>query len=176
MKLSDILDESGPSRIIKHIHDGMPFIMVSAYRADKDHATNLRRHDRMKHIIHGLLLSYIKTEGEYHEVGADAPSAEQSFFIMPMREHDRIPNDRLLAIGEKLMHAFDQDTIVYGDGETVWLIANDGSKDKLGNRLTFRPEIIDTLDGFSKVKGRKFSYTNADVPSARVYGQQQQIA
>ena len=174
MKLKDLLDESGPSRIIKHIHDGTPFIMVSAYRADKDHATNLQRHARMKHILRGLMLSYIQTEGEYHELGADAPSPEQSFFIMPMREHDSITNERLLAAGEKLMHAFGQDAIVYGDGEMIWLISNDGSKEKLGNRLTFRPETIDALGAFTKVKGRKFSYTDASNAATGVaYGQQQ---
>ena len=170
MTLSDILNEAGPSRIIKHIHDGTPFIMVSAYRADKDHATNLQRNARMKHILRGLMLSHIQTEGEYHELGAAEPSPEQSFFIMPMRDHDSIPGDHLLAIGEKLMHAFEQDSIIYGDGEMVWLISNDGTKQKLGNRLTFQPK----TDAFTKVKGRKFSYTNASQAATGIrYGQQQ---
>jgi hypothetical protein len=69
------------------------------------------------------------------------------------------------------MHTFDQESIIYGDGQMVWLVFNDGTKDKLGNRLTFRPEVIDTLGGSSTIGNRKFSYTDANTASgASVYG------
>lgn len=172
MKIADIIrgfedpevEEAGagPSRIVSHIQDGTPFIMISAFRGTNPHKVNVQRHAQMKHVLAKYPVSYIQTEGEYQEEGSDEPKPEQSLFIMPNRDDTTMPSKRLLAIGKALMAMFNQDSILYGDGEMVWLVFNDGSTDKLGNRLTFRPEVIDTLGGFSKVKHRKFSFTDPD--------------
>jgi hypothetical protein len=172
MKISELLNESGPSRILRHIRDGTPFVMVSAFSPDVDHETNLRRDARMKHIVSGMLLSYIQTDGEYTMHGSDEPMPEKSIFLMATRGSlTQVSKEKLRSIGEKLMHAFNQESIAYGDGKMVWLVFNDGSEEKLGNRLTFRPEVIATLGGSSTISSRKFSYTDADkAPGAGVYG------
>jgi hypothetical protein len=66
------------------------------------------------------------------------------------------------------MHTFNQDAIMVGDGKMVSLLFADGSEQDLGEALTFRPEIITDLGGFSKIKGRKFSFTDPDTAGAQV--------
>lgn len=155
------LEEAGAglSRVVTHIRDGTPFLMVSAFRSTNPHNVNLQRHDQMKHILQRYPVSYIQTEGEYHEEGSPEPKPELSLFIMPSRGNVVMPAKRLLLIGRSLMTMFEQDSVLFGDGEMVQLVFADGSTMKLGNRLTFRPDVIDTLGGFSKLKGRKFSFT-----------------
>lgn len=172
MKIHDILNESGPSRILTHIRAGTPFVMVSAFNEDLDLETNLRRHARLKHIVSGLLLSYIQTDGEYKMRGTHQTLPEKSLFIMPTRGSvTEIPKEKLRSIGEKLMHMFGQESIVYGDGKTVWLVNDDGTEIDLGDRLTFRLEVIAKLGGSSTIKQRKFGYTDASqAPGAATYG------
>lgn len=184
MKIAEILNDwkleeagAGLSRIVTHIRDGTPFLMVSAFRGTNPHNVNLQRHAQMKQILQRYPVSYIQTEGEYHEEGSPEPKAELSYFIMPSRGNVVMPTKRLLAIGKSLMAAFDQDSILFGDGETVSLVFNDGSTMKLGNRLTFRPEVIDTLGGFSKLKQRKFSFAEPEAtPGAAAYQPKQKAA
>jgi hypothetical protein len=93
------------------------------------------------------------------------PSAEFSFFVMPAQT---LGIDVLRRIGVKLMHDFDQDSIVFGDGEQVTLIENDGNEFPIGDNATFDPAKIDKLPGFTKIRGRKFSFT--DQPTGVAYG------
>jgi hypothetical protein len=160
------LDEAGagPSRVVQHIRDGNIFIMLSAMRADLKRSENLRRTEKLKAMLTSLPVSFIETEGEYHEEGQPEPSRELSFFVMPKRGARKLTAEQFRHFGIKLMHAFDQDSILYGDGKLASLIFSDGSTADLGDTLTFRPEVIETLGGFSKIRGRKFSFT--DKPTA----------
>ena len=172
MKIHELLNEAGPSRILTHIRDGTPFVMISAFQSSQSHEANMHRHARLKHIVGGLLLSYIQTDGEYQMQSTGETLPEKSLFLMPTRGSiTEIPKEKLRSIGEKLMHMFDQESIIYGDGKTVWLIFSDGNEESLGNRLTFRPEIIAALGGSSTVRNHQFSYTDAGTaPGAAVYG------
>ena len=80
---------------------------------------------------------------------------------MPRKGNATVTAEPFRQFGIKLMHTFEQDSILYGDGRTASLIFNDGSTADLGNTATFRPEVIKNLGGFSKVKGRVFSFTDA---------------
>lgn len=161
------VDESGagPSRVIQHIRDGNVFIMISAMRGDMKHSVNLRRTEKLKAMLQSLSLSFIETEGEYQEEGRPDPSPEKSFFIMPRRGKKTVSPEIFRQFGVKLMHAFDQDSILFGDGKLASLIFSDGSTADLGDTVTFRPEVIKNLGGFSKIRGRVFSFT--DSPTAR---------
>lgn len=164
------LDEAGagPSRIIQHIHDGQMFIMISAMRGALRHGENLRRTAQLRRMLQGLPLSFIETEGEYQEQGRAEPSPEKSFFVMPQRAKHRISADAFRDLGIKMMHTFDQDSILFGDGKLATLIFDNGDTMDLGDTATFRPEVIDTLGGFSKIKGRKFSFTDAPTAARAV--------
>jgi hypothetical protein len=165
------LDEAGagPSRIVKHVQDGTPFFMISAMRADLPHSANMRRTQLLSEELaqHGLV--FIRTTGEYQEDGQETPSQELSFFVMAP-EHVKLA--RFVKIGTTLMTIFKQDSILVGNGENVFLQFADGSTHSLGTAATFAPAVLAHLGGFSKVKGRKFSFTEPDAaPNAVRYGQ-----
>ena len=171
MFIAEIIIEAGagPSRILHHIQNGTPFLTLSAFKDTLPHEENLQRDARLKHILRGLPVSYIPTEGEYTMKGATEPSPELSYFVMPAKEWSP---QSLEMLGRKLRGVLDQESVVYGDGDTVWLLMSNGSKYKLGNRVTYRPQVIDTLGGSSKVKNRKFSFTNYQkAPGAAIYGE-----
>jgi hypothetical protein len=164
------IDEAGagPSRIVKHIHNGAVFIMLSAMRADIKHSENLRRTDQLARLLSSKPVSFIETEGEYHEEGQTDPSPEKSFFVMPRRGAHRITPDQFRDFGIKLMKRFNQDSILFGDGKMATLIFSNGETMDLGDAVTFRPEIIQNLGGFSKIKGRPFSFTDRPTAGADV--------
>lgn len=161
------LDEAGagPSRVVQHIRDGNVFIMLSAMRGNLPHQENLRRTEKLNHMLGKLPVSFIETEGEYQEDGQSQPSPEKSFFVMPRKGATSVSPDAFRDFGVKLMHVFDQDSILYGNGKIASLIFDNGSTIDLGNTMTFRPEVIQDLGGFSKIKGRKFSFTDAPTAS-----------
>lgn len=161
------LEESGagPNRIAQHIRNGSMFITISAMRANLKRSVNLRRTKELKNILDRYPgISSIEIEGEYQEEGSDKPSPENSFFIMPRDQHTHVSPEAFRQFGIRLMQVFDQDSICYGDGKLVSLICSDESIIDLGNTTTFRTEVIADLGGFSKIKGRKFGFT--DQPTA----------
>lgn len=161
-----VIEESGASRIIQHIQDGVAFFMISAMRASLPKKENLDRTRKLSYTLQRLPVSYIHTEGEFWEDGADAPSRELSFFVMAKNSVGTITPDALHNMGVKLMHAFDQDAIVFGDGENVKLVEQDGSEFNIGNNTTFDLGKISGLPAFSSVKGKKFSFTDEPTPVA----------
>lgn len=163
----DVIEESGAARIIQHIQNGVAFIMISAMRASLPKAENMQRTKRLSHILNGLPVSSIHTEGEYWEDGAEAPSRELSFFVMSKNKAGEIAPDALRKIGIKLMHTFEQDAILYGDGQQVNLIESDGTQFGVGDNATFDLGKIASLPGFSSVKNKKFSFT--DEPTRVAY-------
>lgn len=165
-----MLDEAGagPARIMQHLHNGTPFLMLSAMRADLPMAQNKRRTELLKRKLTGLPVSFITTGGEFHEIGQDEPSEEVSFLIMP---GPGVKLEALRSFGENLMGAFDQDAIILGDGESVHLIEKDGNSFVIGDAASFDPAVVKGAEGFSKIKGRKFTFTTkTDTPAATGYG------
>jgi len=152
-----LVNESGPSRILKHIQNGVPFFMISAMRADLDYPSNLKRTKNLQNDITNSNLAFIRTEGEFHEEGQEKPSKELSFFVMMRGEAVD-----MIHVAKKLMKKYNQDAILAGDGEDVFLLFNDGSRENVGNINTFDPSIISNLDGYSKIKGRAFSFVTKD--------------
>jgi hypothetical protein len=165
------LDEmagAGPARIVHHIKEGTPFIMLSAMRANLSASENKRRTDLIKRKMASWPVSFIVTGGEYHEEGQEVPSEETSFFIMP---RDGISPEAFQELGAKLMHAFDQDAFIYGDGQSVTMHERDGTSFSIGDAASFDPAVVKKAPGFSKIKDRKFTFTNTEEnPAASGYG------
>lgn len=159
------IDEAGagPSRIVQHVRDGAVFFMLSAMRANLDYAQNKRRTEKLESALKQLPVSFIRTTGEYQEEGQPEPSTELSFFVMPRRGSGAMVADAFRKFGIKLMHAFEQDSILFGDGKSVGLIFSDGTTMNLGDHATFRADVISQLGGYSKIKGRQFSFTDKDM-------------
>lgn len=166
------LDEAGagPARIVKHVRDGAKFFMISAMRSSLPHAENLKRTEVLKRVLaKNSAVTFIETDGEYHEDGADAPSPEKSFFVMPRSPKTNF--ERFVEFGTKMMKVFQQDSIIVGDGDKIDLIENNGERFTIGDATTWRPEVVADQPGFSQIKKRKFSVVSKDdVPTAVPYG------
>lgn len=170
------LDEAGagPARIIQHIRNGQTFLMLSAFRADLKLSENKRRTDLLRGHLARLPVAYIVTGGEYHEIGQDDPSEETSFFIMP---RNKIEPEAFVEFGVKLMKIFNQDSILFGDGENVNLIEQNGDSFSIGNAASFDPAVVKKAPAYSKIKNRKFTFTSTDdTPAAAAYGNEKKVA
>lgn len=165
------LDEmagAGPARIVHHIKEGTPFIMISAMRADLSPSDNKRRTELLRQKLANLPVSYIVTGGEFHELGQELPSEEVSFFIMP---DEGVAIDALKRLGDGLMRAFDQDAFLCGDGDSVIYLGKDGEEFSIGDAASFDLANLRDAPGFSKIKGRKFTFTNKQEKTGSVaYG------
>lgn len=168
---SQTLDEAGAgaSRIVSHIRNGDVFMAISAFRADKPMAVNMKRTESLKAHFAKLPVAYIVTTGEYHEIGQDEPSEEISFFVLPKKG---VPLSAVITWGKKLRALFDQDSFIYGDGETIHLVDAEGDYE-IGDRMSFSPKALRDAPGITKVKNKPFTYMHKDdekAPKATVYG------
>lgn len=170
-----LIDEAGagPSRIVKHIRAGVPFITISAMRGDNDHKTNMKLTRELHAELSRMPVSLIEIEGEYEETLADDTKQKQpelSFFVMPTSRIGPLALDRFLQIGLLLCQKYRQQEIGFGDGESIYLVNRHGERNKIGDAVTFAPKNVMELPGFSEIKGRKFSFTHlADHPQAVPY-------
>lgn len=166
------LDEmaSSPSRLVTHVREGKPFFMISAFRADLPRSENMKRDAMLRSKLTGFeLTAYLRTTGEYQEIGQDKPSRELSYFVLPKR--DDIDRGRFVDFASALQKAFNQDSIIIGDGEKIWLSFSPTDRINLGDAVTFRMDLIDKAEGFSIMRGRKFTFTGQDdAPYGVPYG------
>jgi hypothetical protein len=169
---SEMLDEAGagPARIAQHIKDGEMFFMISAMRQNLSKQENEKRTQVLKNKLAAMPgCSFIETTGEYQEIGQEEPGVEKSFFVLPRSKNTG--EMKFFDFAKKMMNIFDQDSILIGAGNKVSLITNDGETIALGSNLTFDPSVIKNLGGFSKIKGRKFSFADqGEAPTGIPYG------
>jgi hypothetical protein len=160
---SEMLDEAGagPARIAQHIKDGEMFFMISAMRQNLSKQENEKRTQVLKNKLAAMPgCSFIETTGEYQEIGQEEPGVEKSFFVLPRSKNTG--EMKFFDFAKKMMNIFDQDSM---------LITNDGETIALGSNLTFDPSVIKNLGGFSKIKGRKFSFADqGEAPTGIPYG------
>jgi len=177
--IGPVLSEAGagPSRLVAHIRSGRPFFMISAMRANLSHHENLVRAKKLERMLANLPYSFIRTEGEYLEIGQTEPSPELSLFVMPVDPEAPGAIDRMIFLAVRLMRVFDQDSVLIGDGNRVYLRERDGSEFSLGSAASFSLAVIKRAPAFSKIKGRKFTFADPDdAPGAAVYGQDKSVA
>jgi len=177
MRIADILDEAGaarPTRIMQHIRNGMPFIIASANRGNLTPEENKARTKQLWRKLMALPVSVIPFDfGEYQEAGQDAPSREQSFFIMGDHAMGHTSIERLKQLAWKLRRDYDQDSVALGDGQNIFFLERDGSEIPGGNAASFSLENVQKAQGFSQIKGRPFTFTtDKDAPHAVRYGEQ----
>lgn len=176
MRFTEILDETAarPTRIMQHIRSGVPFIIASANRGNLSPEENKARTKQMWRKLMALPVSVIPFDfGEYQEAGQDAPSREQSFFILGDHAMGRTPVERLKQLAWKLRRDYDQDSVAFGDGKDIFFLERDGSEAPGGNAASFALDNVRKALGFSQIKGRQFTFTtDKDAPQAVRYGQQ----
>lgn len=84
------LKEASLSRIWKHIEEGRPFGMITAFRWNFDLKQNLARNKQLEAAIRSAGYGFFRMEGHYIEgFGTDneQPVKEQSFFVIGDDDH-----------------------------------------------------------------------------------------
>lgn len=110
------LKEASLSRIWKHIEEGRPFGMITAFRGDYTRKDNLARNKKMEAAIRAAGYGFFRMEGHYIEgygSGNAQDVKEQSFFVIGDSGDDETFKLFLKQQGKK----FDQDSIFYFDPE-----------------------------------------------------------
>lgn len=155
---------AGPARIIQHIRQGTPFITISAMRSEYDAKTNKMADEHLRAALGTLPVSFIPVEGEFIETlddGTQVPATESSYFVMPKHALGNTSLEKFKLLGLKLCKKFGQEAYGFGDGSKIYFIDQDEGSFYAGDAVTFDAAKIDKLPGFSKIKGRKFSFTKS---------------
>ena len=170
VKTPEVLDEAGagPARINTHIHNGDPFFVISASRANLPAEENSKRNELLKNALaRAPGASFIQVTGQFREEGQEYPTLEDSFFVL---QRSKSNPKKFIGFGEKLMGLFQQEAIIYGDGSQIFL--KEGGKEPmvLGDAISFRAEVTDNAEGSTEIKGRKFSVVGKIDSKATAYG------
>ena len=153
------IDEAGagPSRIVQHIKAGRPFFTIAAEREYRDDKANKEANRQLKSALSKSPVGYIKQSGEWEGV------AESSYIVFPNNNLDDHQLSRFRDLGQALMQKFDQLAIVFGDGEKIVMINNDGSVDDWGlDSVSFSPDKMKSAGGHSTIKGQNYVFAPSD--------------
>lgn len=164
----NVLAESSIGRILTHIRDGQPFIQLTASRRGLPRQEVRRRNNEIVRDLRKHGLASIRTMGGWDEEDAKTKErttvVEDSLFI-PLNDHTTLTGDDLMRIGQNVGQKYEQDAIVYGDGQDIFLLdfrASDGQGD------LYQIGTYDALDmnkmpyGWSAPRsqpGKKFAWT-----------------
>lgn len=142
---------AGLSRIISHMAN-RPFAIISAFRNEYSKSDNLKRTKEMQTVVRNEGYGYIRMEGAWIENG-DVEVVEYSNFIVGNAEADF---DDFASVMTEIGVRFDQEAIVVGDMESVWLVFADGNKERIGSVDKINTSSIGEF--YSKIKGRRFAF------------------
>ncbi len=167
---------AGASRITQKIKQGTPFFAISAFRSpqarglEHDVPKNDRLNNRLTHQLRTDLaqeaVRFIPVMGGYQEQEENRPHEEKRFFVLPTRKTGTYNTDAFLKFAIYLCAKYNQEAIMFGDGDEIRLYDRDGNKfHTLGNQIRFQN--IDP-QGWTRIKSQRFSATNK--PGIR-YGQ-----
>jgi hypothetical protein len=169
---------AGPSRILSHIHEGIPFFAISAMRGSNSYRKNRALTRALAQDLDRLPVSNIDIQGGFEETlpdGSTEAVEEDSFFVMPRRAMAHAALDKFKEIGLFLCRKYGQEAICYGDGTDIYILKRDGTTEHIGDAVTFDAAKIKTLPGFSVIKRSKFGFTHQkEHPGVTPYGDREQ--
>jgi len=146
---------AGMSRILQHVESGIPFLTMSAYRYTLSKNENLERNEQLLKDFKSYQLGAIKMIGHWVEKGVD--STENSFFVIGKTfTGETITPEKMEEIASTLCKKWEQDAVIFSDGQTVYLLYSTGNKVPLGNHVGIRKEDIE--GGFSTIKKKRFVF------------------
>lgn len=171
MKLLDLLVEdtqdvneagAGLSRIISHIQDGTPFIMMSAFRPNYSMKQNRERMKQLNSDLQRAGFGVIKLDGVWEG------DSEPSFFAIPRNIElgGRMARKLSVHLGQK----YEQDATIMGDGDMVYLLGQDGSEWETFDAATIDGDDLNRLPGQSRIKGKSFALVKSDDPETMATG------
>lgn len=125
-----ILAGAGMSRVISHIKSGVPFMFISAFRNQYSLNDNRKRNTSLLNDIRAYGLGAIRTEGWWKEEGTEKETKEESFFVNAKTDNDEIlSKETFFDLVKNLCSKYDQDAILWGDGEKIYLYFGSGDNE-----------------------------------------------
>ena len=162
---------SSPSRILQYIKNDQPFFMISGmttHPEPKSPEENAALDQKLKTMLKQSGLGYFQQIGSYK--GVD----EISYVV----SSNKLDNADLLKQGLQLGKAFEQDSILFYDGEEARLHYQDGSTDAF-NATDFGVDpqaFADADDSYSEFKGKKYIITSPDPDNPNRAGKGHRVA
>lgn len=148
LKESDFLEEGllyegGLNRVIHHTKS--PFMIITAFRGNYSLKENRRRNKQLSNDLKKLKMGGIKLVGHWEEAPSglswkDAKKAgqvedviEESLFV-PKSKTMKLSAFEIFA--QDMAKKYNQDAVLFGDGEKIYLIFKGGGKDQIGKNIT----------------------------------------
>lgn len=152
------LTETSLSRVWKFWKE-RPFAILTAWRSDKTTEENRRNLHQLKDRLRARGYGYVPLLGRWKDpADPDAPVTEEPSLFVPAREGGEGP-EGLRALALQLAQEYNQDGIVWADGEKAYII---DTKEKPGEAtMTFSQLRTDPTFIWSELKrkpGRTFRF------------------
>jgi hypothetical protein len=122
------LNETSFNRVKDHIEkNGVPFVMISAARGGRSRKENNRNLSRMKQVYDTAGFSYIRMPGSGGtEDGVTTIEDSILVYDLPRPDQER-SGVSLFELSKKLAKVFEQEWLVYGDGQSARGYDSDGN-------------------------------------------------
>jgi hypothetical protein len=141
-----LLSEAGLSRMLSRIESGEDLAIITAYRAENDKKTNMKRNRGLRGVLNKNKMGAYQVVGHWRECKnsnieySDCPKSElvdaieRSYLVI---KPDAMESKRFLSILVELAKKYDQDGIVYRrEGEYTIVNKRGGTEFKIGTNVS----------------------------------------
>ena len=167
-RLKDIINESGLSRIWRHVQNHQAGA-VTSYRGDRSKDENKKNNRELKAILRKKGYGVTSVDGSYIEdFGGDKPRevSEPSFFVVDLEDKGTLEKD-LIKLGQR----YDQDSVlvVPQGGKDASLVGTSKREDAFpsyGKSFKVGSGKYGKVAGefLSRIRGREFTFEGFELP------------
>jgi len=150
----DFVNESSLSRVYTHFNSDDTVVLFTAFRGDKSVGENISNNKKVASDLKSNKFGYFFVDGYWIENKGEEDERkvkEDSIFAISPKERSQ----ELVDLTHKLANKYDQDAIFVKTDTEVYLLFNNGSKEKLNGGL--KPGKLG--DMYTKLKNNKKSNT-----------------
>lgn len=174
-----ILSEAGLNRVIKHTDK--PFAILTAFRGGRSLKDNRKENKKLEGYMKAFRMGGIKLSGVWQEapdgmdwkeakkLGKTEEIVESSYFIPIPKDMEYQQFENLIT---NLTKKLNQDAAIIGDGDQVYFIYKNGTKEKFATKLT----VNKMGQAYSKIQGKSvpFIFEGIILPSSNIHRQAMQ--
>lgn len=168
---------AGLSRVMQHLTDGRPFLLLTAYRAEYSEKENRQRNAKLAKDFVAAGLGGVQVQGVWTDTETGEEARERSFLLTDRPgaapegadAQEATPSD-LLQFGLRMARKYDQQAVLFGDGKQVVLIFPHGASSykrvKIASQPSLSKEALDGAMASTDIKGRKFVFEGYASPAS----------
>ena len=159
IRIDQVNEMAGASRIVGLIRKGVPFCTISASRGNFTPEENAKRTKRLRKYLSGKNVGFVPMDGSWREIDHGVQS-EKAFWVSD-RNGDP---ERLFKIACDALILFDQEGACYGNGKEIYFLEPNGACTRIADSASFRPDNIAEVDNFSRIRGHEFTFADRSNP------------